>query len=87
MTSLEIWRLYGLPQRLEAANVRIVTRKEERKFDIDTANGLVEYFNAEPAARAVTYNACHYDSCGWVTARYAGKLTIKRNGDFTFLPA
>jgi hypothetical protein len=86
MTNFEVFRLLGIPQKLKAARVNIITGNEEREVDIGMVNAIAEYFKAEPAASAVNYRACFYDQCGWNVTRYVGQLTIKRNGNFTFMP-
>lgn len=82
MTNLAIARIYNLPDTLNALNIFKCSTEGFSEFKFGWARVLVMYFISEKAS-AVNYPACIWDG----HTRRNGTLTVKRNGDFTFIPA
>ena len=81
MTDLAINRIMNIPATLKVARVYKDTDGGFAEFELRWAHKLTKYFSAEPAT-AVSYKAIWYD--GHIKRK--GTLTVKRSGDFTFVP-
>lgn len=82
MTNLEIYRILNLADTFKALRIYKDTPDGFREFGFGDVYKLSNYFSLEPA-QSVNYKAVIYDG----RHHRDGMLTIKRNGDFTFIPA
>ena len=81
MTNLAIYRILNIPDILKVARIYKDTDAGFTEFGFGWAHKLTKYFSTEPAD-AVNYKAVWYDG----HIRRNGTLTVKRNGDWTFIP-
>lgn len=81
MTNLAIYRILNLADTFKALRIYKDTPDGFREFGFGDVYKLSNYFCTEPA-QSVNFKAVCYDGC----RRKDGMLTIKRNGDFTFMP-
>lgn len=82
MTNLAIARILNMPNILKVARIYKDTDEGQAEFKSDWALDLTVYFSLDPA-KSVNYKAVWYDG----HIKRNGTLTVKRTGDFTFVPA